>query len=268
MKFTAKLLLVILFIPIFVATLVAASIKYQLLAPNFWKDSMSGASVYKDLSSVIRTSFETKTVTGGGTKNDVKILTDIASPDNVRDFMERNVDNILNFANGKSEVLLVYLPISKIPKELAPKSDALNSEVIPATALLAKFNIDQSFLPNSQISYAGRSANYLLIITLTLSALVLISLFALTEHGGKFVGPGVAFVSSGAITILIVNVLNMARLNAPKDLIKSSSFANKIVNIIAPVILEDVFKIWLVVGIASVAVGIVLFFLKRPKSSK
>ncbi len=268
MKSTLKIILIILFVPIFVATLLAVSIKYQLLAPNFWKSTMSSGNVYKDLSGAIKTSFETKTVTGGGTKNDVKILTDIATPDNLRDFVERNVDNILNFANGKNKVLLIYIPINKIPKELAPKSVGLNSEEIPASALLDKFNIDQSALPVSQLNYVGRSSNYFLLITISLSVLIIASLFVLTGRGDRYIGVGTGFVLSGTFTIGVVRILNLARLNMPYNLIKSSGFANKLVSIIAPVLLEAILKVWLVVGIATLAIGIVLFFLRRPELSK
>lgn len=269
MKNFVKTLLVIIFIPVFTIAVVSASIKFQLLSPQFWKISLSQHNVYYDLSQTVKTLADSTTTKGGGNPLDIKILTDIMTPELIQDFMERNITNILDYANGKRTDLIAYIPISKvpiskIPKNLAPKSVGLNSEELPLTSLMSKFNISQDSLPLSQIVIVGRTASNLLVATSILSVIILIALFVLSEKGSNFISIGLTFIFSGLVIEIIVRILNIISMNLIKTPPGDLNFGASILTIISPVVLAELLKLWGLIGAITIGFGIVILFLKKP----
>lgn len=269
MKNFVKTLLVIIFIPVFTIAVVLASIKFQLLSPQFWKSSLLQHNVYNALSQMTKTMAASKTVKGGGNPQDIKILTDIATPELIKDFMERNITNILDYANGKRPDLMAYIPISKvpiskIPKNLAPKSVGLNSEELPLTSLMSKFNISQDSLPLSQIVIVGKTATNLLATASILSVIILIALFVLSEKGSNFISIGLTFIFSGLVVEIIVRILNIISMNLIKTPSGDLNFGASILAIVGPVILTELLKLWGLIGAIMIGIGIVVLFLKKP----
>src|SRR4030043_2439922 len=75
MKFLIKLLLVILYVPVFLIFIFAVNLRFQLLTPSFWDKSFSSESTYSKLSVSINKNLESQTKAEGGTKGAVRILT-------------------------------------------------------------------------------------------------------------------------------------------------------------------------------------------------
>lgn len=265
MKLVAKLFLIILFVPLSLAVILIATIKLQLLDSSFWKETLKNNNVYTNLSVILKTRIDTQTEKGGGKKSDLAVLTDIITPDIVEDFISRNLDNFLGFANGKRKELLVYLPINKIPKELAPTSIGLSAEELPLTALLSKFNITiGEDLPISQIAYTGMAANYLLVGLSALSLLCLFLLFVLTDKEKKFVTPSIALTLSGLLLLATVLFGYIIRESMLTDWVKGTEPSQIILATFAPYILEEILRIWAIVGVTLLIIGIILSFLKKP----
>lgn len=249
MKFLAKLLLIILFVPLSLAAVLAATIKFQLLDANFWRSTFKNNNVYTNLSVVVKIAVENQNEKGGGKKSDLKVLTDVITPNIVEDFISHNLDNFLGFANGKRKVLLVYIP----------KVINFNSEEIPLTALLSKFNITiGQDLPISQIAYAGLASTYSFIGFLALSILCLFLLFILTENGKKFITLGLALLISG-LTILGLTLIGF--------LLKGKIFSSQIIlSTFAPYIMQEILRLWITIGIIFLILGIILFLFKKHDS--
>ena len=95
-------LLVGLFVIFAFVELIAVSFKFQLLDYNFWTSTFQKHNTYQVLATAGKTSFESQVANEGGNKNDVKILTDLITPQNAKDVVTHNLQNFLNFANGKS----------------------------------------------------------------------------------------------------------------------------------------------------------------------
>ncbi len=269
MKNLIKLLLTLIFIPVSILCLFSITAKFQLLNSNFWKNDFKNNNVYVKLSEVIKTAAENQTEKGGGKKGDFQSLTDIITPNLVEDFVSRNIDNFIGFANGKSKELLVYIPITKIPKEFSPKSVGLNSEEIPLTALLSKFNITVGQdLPISQIAYFGMAATYALAGLLSVLLICIFLLFLLTENGKRFVFPGLALFLSGVI-ILVVSIFGYAiKTSMLTDWAKGTEPSQIILSTFAPYVLQEVLRTWAIVGFIMVILGIVLFFIKKQNGSR
>jgi len=256
MKFLAKLILIILLLPIGLAVIISSTVKFQLLSPNFWKDDFKNNNVYIDLSNDLKVYAENQNIKGGGKVSDLKVITDVITPAIVEDFTTHNLDQTLGFVNGDKKEFLVYIPISKIPKELAPKSSALSSEEIPLSALMSKFNVDAGTIPISQIAFFGQSINYLLIGSLILSILFLFLLFLLTEPGDRFISIGLFAVLLGFLVLSLSKVFT------------SIQITNKIALDILPSVLQQISKTWTILGFGIIIFGIICFAVKKPNASR
>jgi len=256
MKFFAKIILVLILIPSIIIVLFSATIKFQLFDPNFWKDDFKNNNVYFNLSNDLKTYTEDQNIKGGAKTGDLKVITDVITPTILEDFISHNIDNSLAFINGGKKELLVYLPVGKIPKELAPKSVGLNTEEIPLAALMTKFNVDANTIPISQIAYFGTFVNYLLVGSAILTAMFLIFLFLLTENGDRFISIGLSFVLSGFVILSSSKIFN------------SVQITNKIAADILPSVLMQISKTWSLIGVITLVVGIIFLFLKKPSFKK
>src|SRR6187401_1056903 len=112
MKFFVKLLLIILFIPVAIVFIFSLTTKFQLLNSSFWKNNFKNNNVYANLSTDLKTYANNQVVKGGGKTSDLRIITDVITPTIIEDFIGRNLDNFLSFANGKRKDLIVYIPIN------------------------------------------------------------------------------------------------------------------------------------------------------------
>lgn len=264
MKFTAQLILIILFIPIFLLSVFSATVRFQFLKPNFWLTSFEKNNVYTGLALTLQNATENQIETEGGSRTEVKVLTGLITPENLKETIEKNLTNILNFANGKSGELVFYIPIQKIPKSLLPNNIGLLSEEMTAETLLQKFNVQG--INKSQIETlkrVGMQSNYFFILNISVAILILIVLAVLVAKGGKFVAPAMALLPSGIITLLIVGLGYVIRMSMTTDWVKSSEPSQNILSTFAPYILQEVLHLWLYIGIGAIIIGIVLLFIKK-----
>lgn len=266
MKFIAKLILIILIVPLFIIGILAAVIKFQLLSPTFWENTLSKYNVYLTLTTVIKNSIETQTVSEGGSKSSVKIITDLVTTDNVKDFIDRNLNNLLSYANGEVNTLSVYIPVGRAPKGFLPQNFENLPETMPLSSLLTKLNV--TGITSSQIQYisvVGKTVTYVLILDLALLVLFLIFLLLLENPGSRFIAPGIAFILVGAITIgfwAAGTQIRMQSTAAPDA--KNLLTAQIIFGAVAPPVILEILKTWIVVGATAVLIGILFFFIKKP----
>jgi len=135
--------------------LILTTLVFFLLNPRFYQNSFSKPGVYKNLEKGLKAyarnslrmelaqqnkSYNNLTV---GQRKEIdtqieKLLTPI-SEENIRDFSDKNIQNILIYANGKTPELTIYLPIMKwgLPKESIERlPDYLTTENINVTQVL------------------------------------------------------------------------------------------------------------------------------------
>ncbi len=268
MKFIAKLILIILFVPLCIILVLTSTVRVQLLNPKFWKDTFKANNVYLNLAKDFKNYAEDQTSKGGGKKSDLKIITDVITPEIIEDFTTHNLDNFLGFANGERKELLVYLPINKIPKEFAPKSVGLNSEEIPFVALLSKFNINfDSSIPLSQIAYFGMSTNYVLIGSASLLIVLLLLLYLLTRGGGRFVAIGSSFLLTGTSLLFLFRFSDIAVGNLSKSVLVTSNMEQVLLVRTLPGLIKATSIAWFYIGIIFIVLGVILFFFKKPSQN-
>ncbi|HTK03914.1 MAG TPA: hypothetical protein VL401_04095 [Alphaproteobacteria bacterium] len=240
MKFLVKVILILIFVPFSLVFLLSSSVKFQLLNANFYKNIFVKNNVYANLSRDTKNYAENQTIKGGGKTEDLKVLTDIITPDLVKDIVTRNLDNFLDFTNGKKEKFLVYIPIHKLPKEFVPTSIDLQSEEIAFRNLISKFNFTlPADLPLSQIAYLGLFTNYVFF-----GSIFLVSIFIILLYRFRALSWGLIF--SGVIVLVL----------------SSLGFFLK-TYFIFEIILHEVLIIWTIVGGVMLGLGIILSFVQR-----
>jgi hypothetical protein len=257
-KTTFNILLTFLFVVFFLIGLVSATSKFQLLTPGFWEKTLENQGAYPKVATILKTNVEDQITKEGGRKSDIKILTDIITPDSVRDFISKNLDNILGYANAQTNELLVYIPFNKIPKSFIPKNVLGTSEQVPLTTLLTKLNVTNITQEQFRwVSLVGKVNNYFFWLSAALAVLTLIVLFILVEKGKRFVAPGVALLVSGVLSLLLFGASSNSQF---VNLIPWSNLAQAIVS----PILSEISRTWLYVGVTLGALGIILFLFKKP----
>jgi hypothetical protein len=265
MKFIAKFILTVIFIPVFLAFLFAVNLRFQLLTPLYWEDIFSLSGTYSELSSSVSKSLVSQTVAQGGSAGDVKILTDLLSPENLKDVINTNIINVLQYANGKAKEITVYLPIEKIPVTLVPGNFTNISERMSLTDFLKEFNI--SGISASQIqsvSRLGLGSWIFLTSTVLVMFLLLYLLYLLVKSGKHLVAPGLALVISGITAFLIRGIIVVIENDWVKALVTSANTGNLLIGIIVPPVIQGVLKIWSSFAAGAIVLGVILFFIKKP----
>jgi hypothetical protein len=265
MKILGQIFLVMFFIILFFVGLLSATLKFQLLNYNFWTTTFQKNNVYQNLATVSKSAFESQITVQGGSKNDITTLTDLITPENAKDVINNNLSNFLNFANGKAPQLNVYLPIDKISKNLIPVSIIGLKSEMPLTDLLAKFNFqDSQNLPLQSISRLGEYSSYIFAGALILFVATIVSLILLVKMGKRFISLGISFLLTGGLTLFITAVIESLNTMLSLDLISKTSLARVVAGAILPSVITEITTVWHTLGLVSLFIGLVLFFIRKP----
>lgn len=264
MRYVAQFLLVLFIVILSLVVLLSATLKFQLLDFRFWQDTFTKNNVYQNLATSTKDSLESQIGKEGGSKSDARILTDLVTTENIKEFVDRNVQNVLGFANGMNPQLIVYVPIDKFPKNLLPGNLGGIQTEMPLADLLTKFNYQSySSLPLTNLSHAGEFSTLVFFGSAALLFLFLILLMLLVEAGGRFIAPGVAITLTGLLTISSAKVIeNLKSLQSITQ--GSSSFVYSLAGIVLPPLIDGVTRIWYMVGVGLVLFGLILFFIRKP----
>lgn len=265
MKFIAKFVLTVIFIPVFLIFLLAVNLRFQLLTPSFWENSFGSNDIYSKLSLSINKNLLSQTIAEGGSVGDVKILTDLLSPENLKDVINTNIINVLQYANGKAKEITVYLPVKKIPVTLLSGNFTNISEGMNLNDFLKEFNI--SGISASQIqsvSRLGLGSWIFLVSTFLIIILLLFLLYILVKNGKRLIAPGLALVISGITAFIIRGIITIIQIDWVKALTVSPNTGNLLTGIIVPPIIQGVLKTWSSFAALAIILGLILFFIKKP----
>jgi len=265
MKFLARLILIIIFIPVFIIFLLAVNLRFQLLTPSFWDKTFSSGNTFFALSASINKNLEAQTIDEGGRAGDVEILTDLITPENLEDTVSKNIDNVLRYANGKADDLIVYIPVNKIPQSLLSVGFSKIRTEMSLTALLKEFNMQG--ISSSQIQLVSKVGfvSWMLFVTASLLIVLLLFLLYISAGSGKrLVAPGMALVISGVLALTAAGAGTVMRINMAKDLPVSPVMGDSIIGIVAPPIIQALLTLWVYIAASAVILGLLLFFVKKP----
>jgi hypothetical protein len=218
------------------------------------------------LSKSINTNLESGAVAEGGEVGDVEIFTDLITPENIKDLIDRNIINTLAYANRKANQIIVYIPVSKIPNSLLSNNLDKVTEQISLPDLLKEFNVSgitQEMI--ERVSYFGIWAWMLFVSTVIISVLLIFLMYLLTSAGKRLLVPGIALVLSGATTLAVVflgKAILSAWINGISD---SQNLGSSIIKIIIPPIIFEVLVTWSIYAVMALIFGVILFFIKKQE---
>lgn len=266
MRIIAQVFLVFSFICIFFVGLISATLKFEILNGNFWQKTFEKQTVYQDLASVFKDSFEEQVSKEGGSVGDVKVISSLMTEENTRDIVDKNIRNILGFVNGEKNRIDIYLPLDKIPSDFLPQNVTKLGNEIPLTQLLIKLNFqDLQNIRLERFSRLGETNSYILIGTFCLFSVVSILIFFLTRSGSRFIVPAMAFIISSGITFLLAILFSDTIRILSDDLITRSSVAAVAIAIVLPPVTFEIVNTWKVISLVFLLMGVILFFVKKPR---
>ncbi len=260
MKVFLKIVLSVLFVAISLVFAISATFRFQILNTNYWKQGFETNGTYSVLVSVIQSDLVDQVTSQGGKVGDVHILTDLVTEDNLKNLIDRNLENSLDFINGKTSEMNVYIPFNRLPQSLLPGKLVRDSEEIGFQELLKEYGIAP--VTTSQIEKVRTISpvvNIVFLLSLCVLVIILMLLFKLVEKGRRLAAPAWALVFSG-VTILIASRLI--------DIVKSNlgggmTLAKVIIGVVAPPILSGIAKAWSLGAVTLILIGIILFFIKK-----
>lgn len=249
MKILGKIVLILLFVSTFFGFLLSTSFRFQFLDAKFWTAILEKPGFYEQVVSVLKK--------GASTSEDMALVSIVAKTE-TKSALEQNLNNILDFANGKAKQLFIDIPKGLPVQSGRVSIDQLNS-MFPGMPSIVD--------PNSlmQLSLAGRNASISWGTSLAFLLVIVVLLYLLTDAGARFISMGVALIVSGIFSLLIIGALTVIRINWTKDLATSVNPGDAMLGTLAPPILEKMLGLWLYIAAGAVVLGIIFFFFKKPK---
>ena len=266
MKTFGKLLLTLLFIPLFFALLINTTVRFQILNSDFWSKTLT-TDVYEGVRKAFAIDLERRPAREAVI--DPRLFKSIVTPANLEDFTERNIKNFLDFVNGKAKEFKVYIPLKILPKGLIPPNLGITSEEISYKALISLFPGAQGMqIQEEQLSRIGTDSTLAFLVSLVLLLLIIYLMYRATLPGKRFVVPGIPFIVSGALTLILVGVISVIKLNIGRELAMSTDPAQILLVTLAPPLATEIVRPWVYIGVGLIILGILVIFLKKGSSKK
>jgi hypothetical protein len=265
MKFVLKIILSLFFILFFLTLVMSATFKFQLLKTDFWENTFTANGTYSALSQAVINNLESSAIAGGGRKSDVAVFTDLATTDNLKDLIDRNIENFLGYVNGKSVEMNVYIPVNRIPKYLLPTGLGNTGGQISFQEFLKETGIASVSASQIQkIQIIPNIVNIAFFASIFLLAVILFAYFKLTGRGKRFGFAGSALILAGIITFTGAKLLVVLRNGLIQDLLHRTDLAGVITGTMTPPLITAISKVWIRDAIPAIIFGIILFFVKEP----
>lgn len=271
MKIAAKIILILLSIPIFFLCILSINIRFQFLKYGFWTATLYKADAYSKVSLLLKDRLVEKVVAGGGKANDVSDLSVLFSAGNLKIFTESNIKSLLTYANGGSSELKVFIPLSNgnISKESDLKDFAATTREMSLGEFLKEFNVDslkaEDFTP---ISKLGMLSWALTILSLFLLILIILLIYLLSTSGRRMIFLGIMFLIASFSTFSLYFLGRVSERFVIEKFIDDVNIGKSLAGIIVPPIIENIIYIWLWFAVSAAVFGVLLFFVKKPAINK
>ena len=255
MKLFAKILLTILFIPVFLALLVLISIRFQLLNSDFWIETYDKNDTYQKLETAIPKII--KRQGDGGVEGIASLLT----KENLKITFEKNIKYTLDYVSGKSSSWTIFIPKDRLPKGLLPNF-LLDSDEIPVETLISFFSRGRegagAMVVPPWVPLIGKFTWIALAAWGTVAVLFGLVLFRLKPVSA-------ALITSGAVMLILGGAATLFRLVIETEWAKEGEPSQLLLGTLGVPILAGMVKLWLVIAAFTVLSGIVLAYLSKKR---
>lgn len=235
LRILLRIVLGIVFIPLFILFVVLTSLKFQLLNYSFVVNSFDRNNVYEKVTGLSRAIVEES---HGETEVNL-------TPQLAREIVETNLKGILDFANGQSEDIELSLP--------GQEKTTLN-------------RIAPNF-PKQQLEYAQKIGDYSLIGWVTSLVFVTAILYFLMLLGikNKDKGTEIYLITFSVIFIILCIVLRFFLMQATSEWVKGNEPSQHLLAMLASSILPEIVYTWIfIAGFLSIF-AITMLILRKYK---
>lgn len=272
MRFFGKTFFILAFVITFLTLLFSLSIKFQLLNADYILKSFRDSDVYPKLTTAIKKAITEQTEKEGGSISETEFIVEIVNENLLRDFIEKNLPEVIGFMNGKIPDPTVYLPISTLPSSLIPKNLAIKEYTklseIPSyfPGMSEGFDADPTF---GAIGKTGFVASQVFLTILIILLILTIMIYRLTTPGEKFKHLGITLIFSSILALLLSGFITIARVILSQDLLLPDKEAiQMLIGTLLPPLISGMTNLWVVISLATLLAGIVLLFIKKPALKK
>ncbi len=250
----------------FFVLLISISARIQLLNPNYWTGSFRTAGVYSKLDDALASEVEKKLIDEGASKKDAQAFSSFFTSSRLQDFTEKNIVNILDYINAKTENLVIYFPLDQIPRDIREDLN-ITTDQISVSKLISTFGQNSTPAGEEIFIQLRTLGNYLtvsLIIAIISILIHLVLLDRIETAGSRLAALSVSLIASGVGTLALVLFLNIQMTNMARDLLASDKETIQIIlGTLAPPLIFSITKLWTYLAIGTIVLGCVCFFLKR-----
>ncbi len=267
MKFVIKFLLFTLSAPILLIAVLSINLRFQLLSSKFWLTTFDRANVYYQISNSVVSKLNSNVVAEGGNVNDIGTLSELISANSLKGLIEENINSILLYANGQSKELILTVPlaIENLPQGVNPTNLEDLSKKMTFGEFVKEFNITGISEQDIKILASMGLWSYILFgISIVLIIVIIEAGYLITTPGKRISITFINFVLSGLTLFSVYYVLTEAGRLIKVNYIGSMNIGTSIFAIVIPPLLNNLAQIWLWIGAATVIIGIVFIFIKKP----
>lgn len=208
MKDVFRIAVGVLFTFFFLAFLLVSALRFNFLSAKFWTGSAEKSGIYQELGSgVAQIQKEIDKKAGPGKVQLKGVITEAR----LQEVVETNVGRLVEFLNGKTKSLLLFLPINEwnLPQEVVtslPKLPWSKEMALGETLIGLGFPAQQSGVILKGLGQTQQALSYLIWVWLGLLVVVIalfVGHFLLGVGKEKLKGSGVLLVMSGLLAAVI-----------------------------------------------------------------
>jgi hypothetical protein len=286
MKSFIKLVIGLLTIISLIIFMLASTVTFFLLNPKYYISAFNTPGVYTNIQNGLKTSardslraqlaneqinYDELTI-GQRQQIDTQIETLLTpiNEENIRDFSEKNITNILNYINAKSDRLVIYLPLTSwglTDESLQQFPDyfkTTNIDLIKIKEDHPEVNINTEQITN--LYNLGGKIKSIWLISLALTIVLLLIHLVLGDRKFRFVRTGRLLTGGGIIILFLAWVIRIFQNTFGQNIAARSEANDILIGTIASALLTNVFKLWIAASLIIILIGLTMFNIKPKKS--
>lgn len=250
MKFLAKLLIRLLFSFVFTVGLLTSTLNFQVLQKTFLFQTFEEHHLYEELPIVLSQSIPNDPNLSEEEKIGFTLILKEVSPELVKQVIEENLSQVLDFIHGKSLDLVFNFPLQELGIQGMEDSEwSLKKDATPELQQKTQMLHGSSKI----ILYMLWGSAFLLLI-LTL-------LYGLLAKPKVLTGLASLFLPIGVSTVLLGWGGQIFIQQTPHMVSTDREPAEKLVDLLFSSLLPEIFSLWLVIGAALTFIALILFII-------
>lgn len=253
MRVAGKIILGFIFILLFPVFLLSTTIKFQILNTNFWLKAYD-SKFYEDFSRVMTSNFKNE----GVPQEEIDQFNAFLN----QDIGDKNIERFIDYLNGKSGELFLYLPLDKLKNGILPARF-----ISPEGAVSAKRLIMGSGRKNpnffDQLSQLEFFNSVVWFILATLLFLIILYFYKINRNKKRLISLGLVFSLSFFVSLVLASTMEIIRINWIRD--PFSKGEPVLIRVIAPPLMYGIVRFWFVLAGLLAFLALLCFWKKKNK---